>query len=166
MWQTGEAKALVDKLKKGWVKFGGKVNSAQKDNQKFKSLDETDETPRPSLAVKISISTNFTNDWYTHKFKSGLLNKLLFYTKTVIRSNVPDNARQHVKMAGHEYTADEMLPQDKRKLDKIKWNMTNKVSKDYISQLLGWSREKTKRKVGENGAEPVQNLQRDEKFGK
>ena len=166
VWQTGEGKELVDKLKKSWVKFGGKVNSAQKDNQKIKSLDDKDETPRPSLAVKISISTNFTNDWYTHKFKSGLLNKLLFYTKTVMRSNVPDNAKQHVKMAGHEYTQDEMLPQDKRKLDKIKWNMTNKVSKDYISQLLGWSREKTKRKIGENDEEPVQDLQRDEKFGK
>ena len=43
---------------------------------------------------------------------------------------------------GHEYTADEMLPQDKRKLDKIKWKMTNKVAKDYVAYLLGWSRKK------------------------
>lgn len=47
-------------------------------------------------------------------------------------------------MAGHEYKADEMLPQDKRKLDSIKWKMTNKVAKDFITYLLGWSRE-TKR---------------------
>ena len=45
-------------------------------------------------------------------------------------------------MTNHKYTADEMLPQDKRKLDSIKWKMTNKVAKDFISLFCGWSRSK------------------------
>ena len=35
-----------------------------------------------------------------------------------------------------------MEDSDKRKLDSLQWKMTNKVAKDFISMLLGWSREK------------------------
>lgn len=64
------------------------------------------------------------------------------------------------KMAGHKYTTDEMLPQDIKKLDKIQWNMTNKVAKDYISLLLGWSRDKKmiKNETGD-GYKPAVNLE-------
>ena len=70
-------------------------------------------------------------------------------------------------MAGHKYTADEMLPQDERKLDSISWKMTNKVAKDYISMLLGWSRDKIKIVDGESQrAAPEAELKQDSGFGK
>ena len=43
--------------------------------------------------------------------------------------------------------------------------MTNKVAKDYISLLLGWSRKKEK-KQGEKWEYPANELKRDEGFGK
>lgn len=35
-----------------------------------------------------------------------------------------------------------MTDADKRKLDGIKWKMTNKIASDYITYLLGWKRKK------------------------
>ena len=69
-------------------------------------------------------------------------------------------------MTGHKYNMDTMEPADKKKLEKIQWNMTNKVCKDYISLLLGWSRKKTyiENEKGEKKfAEP---LKPDTGFGK
>ena len=50
-----------------------------------------------------------------------------------------------------------MLPQDKRKLDSLQWKMTNKVAKDYVALLLGWSRPKEKYNDAQ-GMEPTQDL--------
>ena len=48
--------------------------------------------------------------------------------------------------------------------------MTNKVAKDYITMLLGWSRKKEKvmtvNDAGERVESPASELQKDEGFGK
>ena len=125
-----------------------------------------DPTPCPQQAMRVDITTSFDENWYKHKFKSGLLNKMIFAIKTDARSHISPDAKYRDKMADHKYTADEMLPQDEKKLDSIKWKMTNKVAKDFIAELLGWSRSKEK-KVDEDGNEiPVHALKKDAGFGK
>ncbi len=83
--------------------------------------------------------------------------------KTVGRMGTPDSAK--TSMSGHKYTADEMLPQDKKKLDSLQWKMTNKIAKDYISFLLGWTRKKEKYE-GEMKVPPDNKLKKDDGFGK
>lgn len=91
--------------------------------------------------MRIDIHTDFNETWFKRKFKSGFLNKMIFAIKTDAMSRAHKTGKEG-DMAGHKYTADEMLPQDKRKLDSLQWKMTNQVAKDYISMLLGWSRKK------------------------
>ena len=68
-------------------------------------------------------------------------------------------------MSDHKYTKDEELnASEKSKLDKLKWKMTNKVAKDYISLLLGWSRKKTYTIEGDK-KKPVDSLKQDKGFG-
>ena len=113
--------------------------------------------------MKISIKTDFDENWYKNKFKSGFLNKIIFAIKTDIRSH---SDVKNDKWANHKYTKDEdLLPQEKRKLDSIKWKMTNKVAKDYISMLLGWSRKKEYTEDDKGNRKPVQELKQDSGFG-
>lgn len=97
---------------------------------------------------RIDIRTNFDENWYKRKFKSGMLNKMIMAVKTDAMSHFDKGAKAHVKDADHKYTADEMLPSDQKKLDSIRWKMTNKVVTDYIRLLLGWTREKKLYKEG------------------
>ena len=48
-----------------------------------------------------------------------------------------------------------MQPGEERKLNSIKWKMTNKVAKDFISLFCGWSRSKKEmyQEQGDNGIE-------------
>lgn len=117
----------------------------------------------PWQTYRIDIETSFTDDWYKRKFKSGFLNKMIMGIKTVGRMGTPDSAK--TSMSGHKYTADEMLPQDKKKLDSLQWKMTNKIAKDYISFLLGWTRKKEKYE-GEMKVPPDNKLKKDDGFGK
>ena len=91
--------------------------------------------------MRIDIHTDFNETWFKRKFKSGFLNKMIYAIKTDAMSR-SQNSGKEGDMAGHKYTADLMEPSDKRKLDSLQWKMTNKVAKDYISMLLGWSRKK------------------------
>lgn len=168
LWNASDSKKLVDGLSKGWKNFGGTINKQTQASTNTSGGNggggvKVSETPCPTQAMRIDITTKFDKDWFTHKFKSGFLNKMILAIKTDARSHSAPNNKN--AMSGHKYTADEMLPQDERKLDSIKWKMTNKVAKDYISLLLGWSRKKEK-KQGENGEYPATELKRDEGFGK
>lgn len=132
-------------------------------------MNAEDTTPRPELAVRITIKTDFDDDWYKHKFKSGLLNKMIFAIKTDAMSRTSPTVKANdTNRVGHKYTADEMLPEEKRKLDSIRWKMTNKVAKDFVAQLLGWSRKKEKKMAEDGSGEvPVQQvLTEDKAFGK
>lgn len=104
------------------------------------------------MTCRIDVSTHFDANWYKRKFKSGFLNKILNVVKTEMRAHSASNVK--TKWTGHEYTSDEMLPEDEKKLEKIQWKMTNKVAKDYIRLLLGWTRTKQK-KVVDNVMMPV-----------
>lgn len=96
-----------------------------------------------NMSMRIDIHTDFNETWFKRKFKSGILNKMIYAVKTDIMSNPnKSNGQEDYSRVNHKYTADEMLPEEKRKLDSIQWKMTNKVAKDYISMLLGWSRKK------------------------
>ena len=165
--KDGSVKNIVDGIMKGydsWVKNGDDTHG--KSTGKQDAANAGDNVPEdewnPNLTFKINIQTNFDANWYKRKFKSGLLNKAIMAIKTDARSR-----QQSGSMAGHKYTADEMLPQDERKLDSISWKMTNKVAKDYISMLLGWSRDKIKIVEGESQrAAPEAELKPDSGFGK
>ena len=93
-----------------------------------------------------------------------MLNKILFAIKTDMRSHTSAGVKN--QWTDHKYTADEdLLPQEKRRLNSLQWKMTNKVANDYISLLLGWSRERVMYK-DEKGMEPVNPLKEDSGFGK
>lgn len=66
----------------------------------------------PRQAYRIDIHTSFDDSWYKRKFKSGLLNKVIFAIKTDMRSHGTEDMNKSDPMANHKYTADEMLPQD------------------------------------------------------
>ena len=99
------------------------------------------------MTCRIDVSTHFDANWFKRKFKSGFLNKMIMAVKTDAMSHFDNAAKKNVKDADHKYTADEMLPEDEKKLEKIQWKMTNKVAKDYIRLLLGWTRTKQKHLV-------------------
>ena len=118
----------------------------------------------PRVTCRIDVSTHFDENWYKRKFKSGFLNKMINAVKTAARSRTAPN--QKGKMDDHEYTADEMLPEEEKKLEKIQWKMTNKVAQDYIRLLLGWSRQKQKKLVDNVEMPAQEELSQDEAFGK
>ena len=123
---------------------GGSARGS-KDELFGRAQGDSDTGWTPLVTCKIDVRTNFGEDWYKRKFKSGFLNKMIFAIKTDARSHSSSDHKND--MTNHKYTADEMLPQDKKKLDSLQWKMTNKVAKDYISLLLGWSRPKEMHKV-------------------
>ena len=142
-------KKQVDKLRQGWVQFTGDESegaSGSSSSEGERSVDPKDKAWDPAVPVKIDIQTNFDENWYKRKFKSGMLNALIMGFKTAARARA--SAGGEDEWTGHKYTADEMLPQDVKKLDKIQWKMTNKVAYDYIKYLLGWSRDKKKIRSG------------------
>jgi hypothetical protein len=118
----------------------------------------------PYQACRIDIHTNFDANWFKRKFKSGLLNKLIFAIKTDARSHLSDGAKARDPMANHKYTADEMLPQDTKKLDGIQWKMTNKAAKDFITYFMGWTRKKERLPDSQDGTAgpPTEQLQYNE----
>ena len=145
---------ILKKLNSGyqtWKKNGGRG----KDYDPQTSSQGTDWNPNYSF--RIDIKTSFDDNWFKKQFKSGLLNKAIMAIKTDAMSRATVGS-----MKDHKYTADEMLPQDQRKLDSIKWKMTNKVAKDYISLLLGWSRDKV---INPDGT-VQRELKEDSSFGK
>jgi len=170
-------KQLVENLANGWKKWGGeppesfdkKSKSDKEDNflNNQGNLNGENNVWTPGQAMRIDVKTNFGEDWYKRKFKSGLLNKVVLAVKTDIMSR-SGPASGKSEYTGHKFTQDEMLPAEKQKLDSIQWKMTNKVARDFIGMLLGWSRPKEYLK--ENGAEsipsPSEALQEDSGFGK
>ena len=64
-----------------------------------------------------------------------------------------------------------MQPSEKKKLESIRWKMTNKVARDFISLFCGWSRSKKEmyQEQGDNGIEYVptedSKLNQDKGFG-
>lgn len=92
-----------------------------------------------------------------------MLNALIMGLKTAARART--SVGGETEWTGHKYTADEMLPQDIRKLDGIQWKMTNKVTYDYIKYLLGWSREKNKVRSGTGFMPFSSELSSDPSFG-
>lgn len=147
MQKVGKVKKLYDDISSAWTVFnGGNEDSPDRTDITKHVGDKTRLNPKnvtnePNVALRITIETKFDDNWYKNKFKSGFLNKMIFGIKTIGRMGTPDSAK--TSMSGHKYTKDEELnASEKRKLDSLKWKMTNKVAKDYVSLLLGWSRKK------------------------
>lgn len=150
----------VSSLRSAWTKFSGGTatspdgafGNVSSDLGGVKGgINAKDTSWDPTLVFRIDIKTSFNDDWYKRKFKSGLLNKAIFAVKTAAMADAKRGGSQQ-QYAGHKYTADEeLLPQEKRKLDDIQWKMTNKVAKDFISLFCGWSRKKEMFQVSEGG---------------
>lgn len=105
----------IQKLRGGWDVFSGKPegsSSSDGSDQKDKTpgISEADRKWDPYVPLRIDIQTNFNEDWYKRKFKSGILNKMIFAIKTDARSHISPDAKARDPMADHKYTADEMLP--------------------------------------------------------
>ena len=167
-------KRCVSELWNGWDTFNGKEPGSTQGglgpDTRDTTVSEADKKWNPFIPIRIDIQTNFDKNWYINKYKSGLLNKVKNAIKTDIMSHVDKDARKWDKMAGHKYTSDEMLPGDVKKLDKLQWEMTNNVARDYIELLLGWNREK-KMTTGDDGKgyKPFTSsdgMQSDPEFGK
>lgn len=119
------------------------------------------------MTYRIDIITNFTEEWYKQKFKSGMLNKMIALAKSEFASHAGTSGAQN---ANKEYKPDEMTGRDNSKLDSIRWKMTNKVAKDYIRLLLGWTRKKEIYWDADTDQfQPIQSLKdmvRDDGYGK
>ena len=59
------------------------------------------------MSMRIDIKTNFTEDWYKAKFKSGFLNKMIDTVKTEIHKNA-DTTRDNQAYRDKKYDADTM----------------------------------------------------------
>lgn len=118
---------------------------------------------------RIDIRTNFDENWYKRKFKSGMLNKMIYAIKTDAMKNAPPGVQANdTNKFGHKWSADTMEDGEKRKLDSIRWKMTNKVANDYIRLLLGWTRKK-EMYMEDGNYKPMQevgDMTRDDAFGK
>ena len=78
---------------------------------------------------RIDIITHFDENWYKRKFKSGMLNKMIYAIKTDAMKNAPPGVQANdTNKFGHKWSADTMEDSEKRKLDSIRWKMTNKVA--------------------------------------
>ena len=166
-----EFKGICDSIVTSWKTFNGGDAGT---NDGGKTSDGTQHVGKalgsstknnPNMAMRITIETKFDDNWYKNQFKSGFLNKMIFGIKTIGRMGTPSGAK--TSMSDHKYTKDEELnASEKSKLDKLKWNMTNKVAKDYISLLLGWSRKKEYTEDDEGNRKPAQEaLKQDKGFG-
>lgn len=152
----------------GWQEWTGKSSSEKGETRQLSSGELKPDQWNPYQACRIDIHTSFDANWYKRKFKSGLLNKMIFAIKTDARSHGTADMNRSDPMANHKYTADEMLPQDTRKLDSLQWKMTNKIARDFITYFMGWTRRKERNpdtKDGLPGA-PTEELQYNESFGK
>lgn len=136
-----DLKAKIDNLWMAWKKWqkdNGITPSAggMFDGSKLSPSDEW----IPERAYRIDVTTNFDENWYKRKYKSGLLNKLLVGYRNMALTNMTQAGRDRYGLK--ERAPDEMTDADKRKLDGLKWKMTNKIAYDYIALLLGYSRKK------------------------
>ena len=142
-----------------WVEFATQGGN-ETDAKEISAQSVPNSDWNPNMTYRINIKTNFGEDWFKRKFKSGLLNKALDTWKTAAMAVAPDGSQNK----GQKFSADELTDANKRKLDSIQWKMTNKVAKDYITLLLGKKRSK---KMYEAPDEPVEKeLVDDAAFGK
>ena len=125
---------------------------------------EKDDAWIPERAYRIDVTTNFDENWYKRKFKSGMLNKLIVGLKNQAMSFTPDDIKQ--KYGDKKYSVDDMTDADKSKLDGIKWKMTNKITTAYITYLLGWKRKKEYTKGEGDVIQEASKLEQDSGFGK
>lgn len=163
--EGNELNKLAKSLNDGWVEWGG-----QKDIGKAVANDKGGDGKIgdgkyakgwfPELSYRIDVRTSFDENWYKRKYKSGLINAAIRAIKTDARSHSSPDVK--TQWTNHKYTYDEMLPQEKKQLDGLQWTMTNKVARDYITFLLGWTRDK----VLNEEKMPKEELQVNEKFGK
>lgn len=144
---------LMKKLNSGYKAW--KTGSNGKDYDPQTSSKGTDWNP--NYSYRIDITTSFDDNWYKKKFKSGFLNKAIYAIRNDVYSRSFNDDVKNRKVS-----ADDMEDSDRRKLDSIKWKMTNKVAKDYVQLLLGWSREK---KINPDGSVTTE-LKEDASFGK
>ena len=146
-------KSFTDSILAQWKNWGGDAPKAfgigaQPANNKAASNQGKETTGwHWEHAYRIDIRTNFNEDWFKKKFKSGLLNAAIRAIKTSALNNVSPDVKakgEQYSNAGHKFTYDQMEPSEKKKLDSLQWSMTNKVAKMFIQTLLGWSRKKQK----------------------
>lgn len=104
-------KKHIDDLRKGWATFTGDESAASTGaatDSETSGLSKEDKAWDPAVPVRIDIQTNFDDNWYKRKFKSGMLNALIMGFKTSARART--SAGAETEWTGHKYTADEMLP--------------------------------------------------------
>lgn len=160
-------KKYADKLKNTWDTFTSADKNSEKSGTDYLGGNKiaSGNGWSPAISMRIDIKTNFNDTWYKRKFKSGFLNKVIDTVKTSIHSHA-DVTKDNDEFRNKKFSADQMEPGDKRKLDSLQWKMTNKVAKDFISMLLGWSRKKQYVRDGDNIKPLQEELTPDEAFGK
>lgn len=153
--EDDEFQELCDEIVDIWDLWVGKDVDKQDQDHLGQGRNLKGEFWNPYLTMRIDIQTNFDESWYKRKFKSGFLNKVIDTVKTGIHSNASDLGGKSSDFKNKKFSADQMEDSDKRKLDSLQWKMTNKVAKDYISMLLGWSREKKYKEDADGNPKPT-----------
>ena len=161
MGNDKDLKAQIDGMWNSWCAWQKQNGITPSAAGMFENAQlDRDDTWIPERAYRIDVTTNFDENWYKRKFKSGLLNKMIVGLKNQAMDYRDPTVKQIY--GDKKYSVDDMTDSDKRKLDGIKWKMTNKIAHDYIKFLLGWSREK---KYTEGKVDVASKLNQDEKFG-
>jgi hypothetical protein len=109
---NNNGKNLLEMINDGWTNFtsaglkGKSGDSGNRGNDKLGKGSVVDNKVwNPRQTYKIEIKTNFNDEWYKKRFKSGFLNKVIMGIKTVGRMG----PGAKTSMSGHKYTQDEEL---------------------------------------------------------
>ena len=114
-FSKNKGKNLLEIVNSEWTNFANanlkdkSGNSGDRGNNalgKGTTVSADAKTWNPRQTYKIEIKTNFNDEWYKKRFKSGFLNKVIMGIKTVGRMG----PGAKTSMSDHKYTADEMLP--------------------------------------------------------
>lgn len=124
-WKTdiktvGKLEKIINKdLNRSWKELGGNgpdkmggdkvVSSSGKGSGSSGSGGQETEGWHPDHAYKITVKSNFSDNWYTKNFKSGLINSAIRAVKTSAMHS-GDPSIKNMEMKDHTYTQDEMLP--------------------------------------------------------
>ena len=94
-FSKNRGKNLLEIVNSEWTNFANANlrdksgdNSGSRGNDKLGKASTVDgQTWNPRQTYKIEIKTNFNDDWYKKRFKSGFLNKVLDTVKTELHKN-------------------------------------------------------------------------------
>ena len=115
-FSKNKGKNLLEIVNSEWTNFANanlkdkSGDSGDRGNNTLGKASIVDgQTWNPRQTYKIEIKTNFNDDWYKKRFKSGFLNKVIDTVKTSIHAHA-DVTRDNDEYRNKKFSADQMEP--------------------------------------------------------